>query len=218
MLKSWGDLWIGPFAEPLTDSEAMQTAKLSEGIQMTKAQVPETLMGYLQSGQTLEGFDRGSLAGVYGLYVGWLNDPETSGQAYILLRRRCNELPQTRGDAILAVISQESIDVIEPPHELDEEGKAGWKEIARGRNPIYRQIGLRLFPRLTSDFALLTEFLTNYAGESEPVIKEQVLEQILALPPETRNSTLKQFEQAQRANGDSVFNEKIRQAVDSMRK
>jgi hypothetical protein len=215
MLKAWGDLWNGPFAEPLDDNAATKATKLSGGILQIRSQVPETLLKHLQSGQTLNGFDRGTLAGVYGLYVGWLNEPETSGQVYILLRKRCNELPQTRGDAILSIINQDVMEVLEPPSEFDEEAKAGWKEIARGKNPIYRQISLSLFHRMTSDTTLQAEFLSNYAEESEPTIKEQVLHQILSLPSGARISTLKNFKQAQEANGDFIFNKRIQQAIDA---
>lgn len=215
MLKAWGDLWHGPFDDPLDDNAATKATKLSEGIIQIRSQVPETLLKHLQSGQTLHGFDRGTLAGVYGLYVGWLNESETSGHVYILLRKRCNELPQTRGDAILSVINQDVMDVLEPPSKFDEETKAGWKEIARGKNPIYRQISLSLFHRMTSDTTLQAEFLSNFAEESEPTIKEQVLDQILSLPSAARVSALKKFKQSQEANGDFVFNKKIQQAIDA---
>ncbi len=122
---------------------------------------------------------------------------------------------QTRGDAILSIINQDVIDVLEPPSELDEEAKAGWKEIAIGKNPIYRQISLSLLPRMTSDTSLQAEFLSYYAGESEPTIKEQVLDQILLLPPRAKISALEQFKKAQEVNGDLIFNRKIQQAIDT---
>lgn len=215
MLKAWGTLWQGPFVDPLDDNAATQATRLSEGILQIRSQVPETLLKHLQDGQTLNGFDRGTLAGVYGLYVGWLNEPETSGQAYILFRKRCNELPQTRGDAILSVINQDVMDVLEPPSEFDEEAKAGWREIARGKNPIYRQISLSLFHRMTSDTTLQVDFLSNFAEESDPTIKEEVLDQILSLPSGAKVPALKQFKQGQEASGDFIFNEKIQQAINT---
>jgi hypothetical protein len=218
ILKAWDGLWSGSFVDPLGDNAASQSAKLSDGIRQIRSQVSGMILNHLQSGQTLNGFDRGTLAGVYGLYVGWLNEHEISGEIYILLRKRCNELPQTRGDAILSIINQDVIDVLEPPSELDEEAKAGWKEIALGKNPIYRQISLSLFPRMTSDTTLQAEFLSYYAGESEPTIKEQVLGQILLLPPRAKESALEQFKQAQEVNGDLIFNGKIQQAIDTSSK
>jgi hypothetical protein len=215
MLKAWETLWQGPFVDPLDNNVATQATRLSEGILQIRSQVPETLLKHLQDGQTLNGFDRGTLAGVYGLYVGWLNEPETSGQAYILFRKRCNELPQTQGDAILSVINQDVMDILEPPSEFDEEAKAGWREIARGKNPIYRQISLSLFHRMTSDTALQVDFLSNFSEESDPTIKEEVLDQILLLPSEAKVSALKQFKQGQEASDDFIFKEKIQQAINT---
>lgn len=215
MLKAWDTLWLGPFIDPLDDSAATQATRLSEGILHIRSQLPDTLLKHLQDGQTLNGFDRGTLAGIYGLYVGWLNEPEISGQVYILFRKRCNELPQTRGDAILSVLNQDVMDVLEPPSEFDEEAKAGWREVARGKNPIYRQISLSLFHRMTSDTALHVDFLSNFAEESDPTIKEEVLDQILSLPSGAKVFTLKQFKQGQEASGDFIFNEKIQQAINA---
>jgi len=214
MLKAWEDLWNGPFVEPLNDETATQSSRLSEGISKVRNEAPESLMKRLQSGRTLEGFDRGVLAGIFGLYTGWLNEPDISGQLYLLLRKRCNELPQSKGDAVLSIINEEVNAALEPPSALDEEAIAGWKQIARGRNPIYRQIGLSLFHRLTSDPTIRADFLASFLAEQDLTIKNEALTQVAALPPAFRRNILKQFKESQEANGDAAFVEKIQQIID----
>lgn len=216
MLKAWEDLWEGPFIEPLNGDTEMQGSRLSKGISEVKDEAPEGLMKRLQSGQTLAGFDRGTLAGIFGLYTGWLNEPGTSGQLYLLLRKRCNELPQSKGDAVLSIINEEVNAALEPPSALDEEALAGWRQIALGKNPIYRQIGLSLFHRLSNDPTMQADFLSNFLPEQDPAIKDETLTQIAALPPEFRDNLLKQFKESQEASGDVAFATKIQQMIDPL--
>lgn len=204
MLKAWSELWQGRFDEPAAE----------DAISSIRSQAPDSIMALLQSGGTLEGFKRIDLAAIGGLYIGWANDQNLSGQLYYLLRKRSDALPQSEGDAFMSVFSDEMIQVIEPPIHFEEEDVEGWEKVAKGKNPAYRRIALKIHERLSSNIGIRESFLKQYSHETEKNIKEEALVQISGLPEEPRKRLLEIFRDGQSSIGDLDFSRKIQTAID----
>lgn len=204
MMKAWSELWQGRFNDPAAE----------DAISSIRSQAPDSIMTLLRNGGTLEGFERINLAAIGGLYIGWANDQNLSGQLYYLLRKRSDILPQSEGDAFISVFISEMIDVIEPPNHFEEEDVIGWERVAKGKNSVYRQAALRIHERLSSNIDIRESFLKLYSHEAENAIKEEALTQIDGFPKEPRRKLLEAFREGQLAIGDSEFSIKIQSAID----
>lgn len=85
-----------------------------------------------------------------------------------LLNERFDKLPPTRGDLITFQLVQEAIELRERAGSpITPDQAATWERMSQAKNSIYRQLALRIYPRLAATNEAVLKFLQACSGETD---------------------------------------------------
>lgn len=85
-----------------------------------------------------------------------------------LLNERFDELPPNRGDLLTFQLMQDAVQLRERAGSpITPDQAAAWERMSQAKNPIYRQLALKVYPRLAATNEAVLKFLQACNGETD---------------------------------------------------